>query len=292
MGIFTKIKSLFVKKCLDNETLEAMHDALIMADIAPDIATDVVKRLRAKFRPEDDTADKEIKNALMEILRPYVEKLAKKSDSLNNNKKSPQVVLIIGVNGAGKTTTIGKISRKLIDDGKRVIIGACDTFRAAAGEQLDVWAKRAGAKLVCGKSNDPAATAYAAVESGISQGADIVILDTAGRLHNRADLMDELGKINRVIKKLDESAPHETLLVLDAMTGQNAIAQIEHFHKVAPLTGLIVTKMDSSSKGGFLISYASNEKNPLPVYSIGYGEKITDVRDFDTDEYLSKLLDL
>lgn len=292
MGIFTKIKSLFVKKCLDNETLEAMHDALIMADIAPDIATDVVKRLRAKFRPEDDTTDKEIKNALMEILRPYVEKLAKKSDSLNNNKKSPQVVLIIGVNGAGKTTTIGKISRKLIDDGKRVIIGACDTFRAAAGEQLDVWAKRAGAKLVCGKSNDPAATAYAAVESGISQGADIVILDTAGRLHNRADLMDELGKINRVIKKLDESAPHETLLVLDAMTGQNAIAQIEHFHKVAPLTGLIVTKMDSSSKGGFLISYASNEKNPLPVYSIGYGEKITDVRDFDTDEYLSKLLDL
>lgn len=291
MGIFTKIKSLFVKKCLDNETLDAMHDALIMADIAPDIAADAVKRLRAKFRPEDDTTDTEIKNALMEILRPYVEKLAKKTDSLNNNK-STKVILIIGVNGAGKTTTIGKIARKWIDDGNQVIIGACDTFRAAAGEQLDVWATRAGAKLVCGKSNDPAATAYAAVETGISDGADIVILDTAGRLHNRADLMDELGKINRVIKKLDENAPHETILVLDAMTGQNAIAQIEHFHKVAPLTGLIVTKMDSSSKGGFLISYAANEKNPLPIYSIGYGEKITDMRDFDTDEYLNKLLDL
>lgn len=291
MGIFTKIKSLFVKKCLDNETLDAMHDALIMADIAPDIAADAVKRLRAKFRPEDDTTDTEIKNALMEILRPYVEKLAKKTDSLNNNK-STKVILIIGVNGAGKTTTIGKIARKWIDDGNQVIIGACDTFRAAAGEQLDVWATRAGAKLVCGKSNDPAATAYAAVETGISDGTDIVILDTAGRLHNRADLMDELGKINRVIKKLDENAPHETILVLDAMTGQNAIAQIEHFHKVAPLTGLIVTKMDSSSKGGFLISYAANEKNPLPIYSIGYGEKITDMRDFDTDEYLNKLLDL
>lgn len=292
MGIFTKIKSLFVKKCLDNETLDAMHDALIMADIAPDIAADAVKRLRAKFKPEDDTTDTEIKNALMEILRPYVEKLAKKSDSLDNNKKSPQVILIIGVNGAGKTTTIGKIAKKWIDDSKQVIIGACDTFRAAAGEQLDVWATRAGAKLVCGKSSDPAATAYAAVESGISQGADIVILDTAGRLHNRADLMDELGKINRVIKKLDENAPHETLLVLDAMTGQNAIAQIEHFHKVAPLTGLIVTKMDSTSKGGFLISYAANEKNPLPIYSIGYGEKITDLREFNVDEYLNKLLDL
>lgn len=291
MGIFTKIKSLFVKKCLDNETLDGLHDALIMADIAPDIAADAVKRLRAKFKPEDDTTDTEIKNALMEILRPYVEKLAKKTDSLNNNK-SPQVILIIGVNGAGKTTTIGKIAKKWIDDSKQVIIGACDTFRAAAGEQLDVWATRAGAKLVCGKSNDPAATAYAAVESGISQGADIVILDTAGRLHNRADLMDELGKINRVIKKLDENAPHETLLVLDAMTGQNAIAQIEHFHKVAPLTGLIVTKMDSTSKGGFLISYAANEKNPLPIYSIGYGEKITDLREFNVDEYLNKLLDL
>ena len=133
-----------------------------------------------------------------------------------------------------KQQLLEKIAKKWIDDSKQVIIGACDTFRAAAGEQLDVWATRAGAKLVCGKSNDPAATAYAAVESGISQGADIVILDTAGRLHNRADLMDELGKINRVIKKLDENAPHETLLVLDAMTGQNAIAQIEHFHKVAP----------------------------------------------------------
>ncbi len=291
MGIFTKIKSLFVKKCLDNETLDGLHDALIMADIAPDIAADAVKRLRAKFKPEDDTTDTEIKNALMEILRPYVEKLGKNSDFLNNNK-TPQVILIIGVNGAGKTTTIGKIAKQFIDNGQQVIIGACDTFRAAAGEQLDVWASRAGAKMVCGKSNDPAATAYAAVETGISDGADIVILDTAGRLHNRTDLMDELGKINRVIKKLDADAPHETWLVLDAMTGQNATAQIEHFNKSAELTGLIVTKMDSTSKGGFLISYAAGEKKPLPIYAIGYGEKISDLRAFDTDEYLKKLLDL
>jgi fused signal recognition particle receptor len=292
MGIFTKIKSLFIKKCLDNETLDAMHDALIMADIAPDIAADAIKRLRAKFKPEDNTTDTEIKNALMEILRPYVEKLVKKYDVLNSNKKSPQVILVIGVNGAGKTTTIGKIAKKWIDDGKHVVIGACDTFRAAAGEQLDVWASRAGAKMICGKSNDPAATAYAAIENGISDGADIVILDTAGRLHNRTDLMDELGKINRVIKKLDENAPHETWLVLDAMTGQNATAQISHFNKDANLTGLIVTKMDSTSKGGFLISYAANEKNPLPIYAIGYGEKISDLREFNSDEYLKKLLDL
>lgn len=291
MGIFKKIKSLFVKKCLDNETLDAMHDALIMADIAPDIAADAVKRLRAKFKPEDNTTDTEIKNALMEILRPYVEKLSKKSIS-NFNLKSPMVILVIGVNGAGKTTTIGKIAKKWIDDGKQVVIGACDTFRAAAGEQLEVWAERAGAKLVCGKSNDPAATAYAAIETGINEETDVVILDTAGRLHNRTDLMDELGKINRVIKKLDADAPHETWLVLDAMTGQNATTQISHFNKDANLTGLIITKMDSTSKGGFLISYAANEKNPLPIYAIGYGEKISDLREFNTDEYLKKLLDL
>jgi len=291
MGIFKKIKSLFVKKCLDEEALNAMHDALITADIAPNIASDAVKRLRAKFKPEDNTTDTEIKNALMEILRPYVEKLSQKSIT-NLKSESPRVILVIGVNGAGKTTTIGKIAKKWIDDGKQVVIGACDTFRAAAGEQLEVWAERAGAKLVCGKSNDPAATAYAAIETGINEETDVIILDTAGRLHNRTDLMDELNKINRVIKKLDADAPHETWLVLDAMTGQNATAQISHFNKDSNLTGLVITKMDSTSKGGFLISYAANEKNPLPIYAIGYGEKISDLREFNVDEYLKKLLDL
>lgn len=290
MGIFTKIKSLFIKKRLDSETLDQLLDALIMADIDPNIASDAVKKLRAKFKPEDNTTDTEVKNALMEILHPYVEKLIQKTKP--ENKKSPHVILVIGVNGAGKTTTIGKVAKKWIDNGKKVIIGACDTFRAAAGEQLDVWAMRAGAKLICGKSNDPAATAYAAVEAGISDNVDIVVLDTAGRLHNRTDLMDELTKINRVIKKLDADAPHETWLVLDAMTGKNATAQISHFNKDGTLTGLIVTKMDSTSKGGFLISYAANEKNPLPIYAIGYGEKISDLREFNTDEYLKKLLDL
>ena len=290
MGIFTKIKSLFIKKRLDSETLDQLLDALIMADIDPNIASDAVKKLRAKFKPEDNTTDTEVKNALMEILHPYVEKLIQKTKP--ENKKSPHVILVIGVNGAGKTTTIGKVAKKWIDNGKKVIIGACDTFRAAAGEQLDVWAMRAGAKLICGKSNDPAATAYAAIEAGISDNVDIVILDTAGRLHNRTDLMDELTKINRVIKKLDADAPHETWLVLDAMTGKNATAQISHFNKDGTLTGLIVTKMDSTSKGGFLISYAANEKNPLPIYAIGYGEKISDLREFNTDEYLKKLLDL
>ncbi|MDR0967911.1 MAG: signal recognition particle-docking protein FtsY [Rickettsiales bacterium] len=283
MGIFTKIKSLFVKKRLDDETLSAMEESLIAADIAPEIAADAVKKLRAKFRPDNDTTDTEIKSALTQILRPNTEKLTAATD------RDAKIILVIGVNGAGKTTTIGKLAKKWTDVGKSVVIGACDTFRAAAGEQLTEWATRANAKLVCGVSNDPAATAYAAIEQGA--GADKIILDTAGRLHNRADLMAELEKMIRVIKKIAPNGPDEIWLVLDAMTGQNALNQIEFFNRVAPLTGLVITKMDSSSRGGFLISYAAREKNPLPIVRVGYGEKIGDLREFDVDEYLKKLLD-
>jgi fused signal recognition particle receptor len=174
-------------------------------------------------------------------------------------------------------------------------------FRAAAGEQLEVWARRAGATLAArdqesGTGCDPASVAYQAVQRGLADSADIVVLDTAGRLHNRSDLMDELSKIIRVVRKILPDAPHEVLLVLDGMTGQNAVAQIEYFNKTAPLTGLIVTKMDSTGKGGFLISYSANhsgkEVRPLPIAAIGYGEKISDLRLFDADEYLRKLLDI
>ena len=198
---------------------------------------------------------------------------------------------MIGVNGAGKTTTIGKLAKQFIDSGKRVVIGACDTFRAAANEQLAEWATRAGAKLICG-DKDPAAAAYKTIELAQNENADIVILDTAGRLHNRTDLMDELSKIIRVVKKLDESAPHETLLVLDGTTGQNGAAQIEYFDRAAKLSGLVVTKMDSTSKGGFLVTYAAAGARPLPVFAVGMGEKIGDMRPFDADDYLKKLLDL
>ncbi|MCL2748577.1 MAG: signal recognition particle-docking protein FtsY [Alphaproteobacteria bacterium] len=288
MGIFSKISSFFTgKKELDVATAESLSDALIAADIAPDLAESLVSKLRA--RGTVDAA--EAKQILFDAMLPIANKLSV-HDSLFSVQEKPAVLLVIGVNGAGKTTTIGKLARQWTDSGKKVIVGACDTFRAAAGEQLGEWARRGGAELVCGVSNDTAATAYAAVQKGIEDNADIVILDTAGRLHNRSDLMDELSKITRVIKKIVPDAPHETLLVLDGMTGQNATAQIEHFDKSAKLTGLIITKMDSTSKGGFLISYAAKEKSPLPIAVIGCGEKIGDLRPFDVVEYLKKLLDM
>ncbi len=290
MGIFSKIANIFSRKKLDEATLESMSDALIMADVAPEIALDATKKLRAKFRPDVDTSEKEIKNSLLEILRPYAEKLKPGAET---EKSVPRIILVIGVNGAGKTTTIGKIAKKWTSGGKKVVIGACDTFRAAAGEQLGEWAKRSGAEIIGADTKcDPAAVAYKATEAGIRDNADIVILDTAGRLHNRTDLMDELSKITRVIKKVVPDAPHETWLVLDANTGQNALAQIEYFDKAVGLSGLVVTKMDSSAKGGFLISYAAKEKKPLPIVQVGFGESVADVGPFDPDEYLNKLLDL
>ncbi|MCL1902277.1 MAG: signal recognition particle-docking protein FtsY [Alphaproteobacteria bacterium] len=281
MGIFSKISSLFTgRRELDTVTTESLTDALILSDIAPDLAEDLVGRLRAR----GTLTEADAKQILFDAMLPIVSKLQN-----SGAEKSPAVILVIGVNGAGKTTTIGKMAKIWTDAGKKVVIAAADTFRAAATEQLTVWADRAGATLITG-DRDPAACAYSAVQHGRDISADIVIIDTAGRLHNRADLMDELSKITRVIKKIDADAPHETLLVLDANTGQNALNQIEYFNNVAPLTGLIVTKMDSSAKGGFLVTYAAKTKSPLPVYAIGYGEKIDDLRPFSADVYLKKLL--
>jgi len=291
MGIFSKISSLFARRKLDATVLCNMSDALIAADIAPDLAANITAKLRAKFRPDADTTETEVKNALGDILRPYADKLSLHPSRFTIHAEKPKVFLVIGVNGAGKTTTIGKLSKIWGDGGKKVIIGSCDTFRAAAGEQLAEWASRAGAILVCG-DKDPAAAAYKTIELARQNNADIVILDTAGRLHNRTDLMEELSKITRVIKKLEPDAPHETLLVLDGTAGQNALSQIEYFDKVAPLSGLIVTKMDSTSKGGFLITYANRTSHLLPVFAIGAGEKISDLRPFYPVEYLQKLLDL
>ncbi|MCL2017695.1 MAG: signal recognition particle-docking protein FtsY [Alphaproteobacteria bacterium] len=292
MGIFSKLTSLFARRRLDAAVLGNMEDALISADIAPDLAVLISAKLRAKFKPDADTTETDIKSALFDILKPYADKLSNSNKQISaiESQKKPLVFLVIGVNGAGKTTTIGKLAKLWTGTGKKVIIGSCDTFRAAAGEQLAEWAERADATLVCG-DKDPAAAAYKTIEIGKNEKADIVLLDTAGRLHNRTDLMDELAKIIRVVKKLDPDAPHETLLILDGTAGQNALAQIEYFDKVAPLSGLVVTKMDSTSKGGFLITYASRT-NPLPVFAIGAGERISDLHAFNTDEYLQKLLDL
>ena len=266
MGLFGK---LFSKK-IDSVSAEELTDVLISADIAPEIAMKIVTRLRATDNP---------KETLRADLLEYAKKLAP-------GISRPKSILIVGVNGVGKTTTIGKLAKQFADAGADVIIGACDTFRAAANEQLDVWANRAGAKIIHG--TEPSAVAYKTIES---MGNGVALLDTAGRLHNRSDLMDELAKIARVIKKLDSSAPNETWLVLDATSGQNALNQIEFFNRVTPLTGLIVTKMDGTGKGGFLISYASQYENPLPVRYIGYGEGVFDLKPFSPTEYIDRLID-
>lgn len=255
--------------------MEELTDALILGDVAPDIAADIVRNLDRSDDP---------KAALSKILVGYARKLERAMPV------DPKTVLIVGANGSGKTTTIGKLAKQFSDTGRRVVIGACDTFRAAAAEQLGVWADRAGAQII--KGTDPAAVAYKAVESGLSSGdGSAVLLDTAGRLHNRDDLMNELAKIARVIKKVDANAPSETWLVLDGTAGQNALNQIEYFNKVVPLTGLIVTKMDGTSKGGFLISYAARAAKPLSVAYIGYGEKIGDLVEFSAERYIDRFLD-
>jgi fused signal recognition particle receptor len=269
-----KILSFFARKKLDEATAGELSDILVTADIAPGIADEIIRKLKAS----DDA-----RRALREELLKYAVKLSIPGQK-TGIPKSPASILVVGVNGAGKTTTIGKLAKQWNDAGRRVLIGACDTFRAAADGQLDAWAKRAGAEVIHGA--EPAAVAYKTIEAN----ADIAVLDTAGRLHNRDDLMQELAKIVRVIKKIDDSAPTEAWLVLDGTTGQNALTQIEYFNKTVPLTGLIATKMDGTSKGGFLITYAAREKNPLPVKYIGYGEKIDDLKPFDAEEYVDKLM--
>lgn len=264
MGFFG---NLFARK-LDTASAEELADILISGDISPNIADEIVHSIKKSDNP---------KGAMRKILLDYARKL-------EGIPPNPKTVLIVGVNGAGKTTTVGKLANQFRNSGKSVIIGACDTFRAAANEQLDIWASRANAKIIHG--TEPAATAYNTIESASAD--DIVLLDTAGRLHNRTDLMDELAKIVRVVKKLDESAPTDIWLTLDGTAGQNALNQIEFFNKVVKLTGLVVTKMDGTSKGGFLISYAASMKNPLPVVYIGYGEKIADLKPFNAEEYVAK----
>ena len=283
MSIFSR---LFSKK-LDSVTAEELTDTLILADIAPDLAMEITSKLRQSSDP---------KSVLRAELLKHATKLTPHS-TLNlgvapaKTDHIPHSILIVGVNGAGKTTTIGKLAAQT----GNTIIGACDTFRAAANEQLDIWAKRAGAEIIHG--TEPAAVAYKTMELASNyakatsdKNGRTVILDTAGRLGNNTDLMNELSKIVRVIKKLDPNAPNETWLVLDGTTGQNALNQIDTFNAAAPLTGLIVTKMDSTSRAGFLISYAAKTKNPLPVRYIGYGEKITDLRPFSAEEYIDKLI--
>ncbi len=278
---------------LDDETLQSLEEALIAADTSLPVAQAILKELR-KTKLPDPLTQEALKEALATIIAKRLEPLAKELTF----PATPTVILIAGVNGAGKTTTIGKLAAQWAGQGRHVMVAAADTFRAAAVEQLKVWTDRADASSKKGRVTiippakqgaDSASVAYAALDAAQQQQADIVIIDTAGRLANRSDLLAELPKLNRVIQKLDSSAPHHTLLVLDATLGQSTIPQVAEFHKQIPLTGLIVTKLDGSAKAGFLLALA-NQPNPLPVYAIGVGETLDDLGPFNPQAFAGALV--
>ncbi len=275
------------KRKIGAESLQELEDILIAADLGIGTSQQIVAEFGAKKFPGDIDGvqlRRELASIIAAKMRPYTKTLAIDAGA------SPYVILVIGVNGAGKTTTIGKMTQNLHNQGYRVMLAAADTFRAAATEQLDVWCKRTKTAHFFYRPNvtDPAALAFEALNEAKRGGFDVLIVDTAGRLHTKTNLMQELEKIPRVLKKLDEKAPHESLLVLDATTGQNAIAQAEHFNKSAPLTGLIVTKLDGTARGGVVLTIA--EKTKIPVVAIGVGEGIDDLQPFDPQSFAENLL--
>lgn len=273
---------------LDEAAYQALEDALIEADLGPSVAAKLVAALRARKLPAETSIER-VKELLAEDIETILSPVAKKFAP--NPALKPHVVLVVGVNGSGKTTTIGKLASSLAADGKRVTLAAGDTFRAAAVSQLGIWAERSKAQFVSTKEGgDPAALAFEALEKARDAGSDVLLIDTAGRLHNKADLMDELKKVVRVIKKLDDTAPHTVLLVLDATIGQNAIAQVETFTSIVAVDSLALTKLDGSAKGGVLVAIANRFATPAVL--IGVGEGIDDLRDFDARGFARGLLDL
>ncbi|UWQ84634.1 signal recognition particle-docking protein FtsY [Leisingera caerulea] len=275
------------RRALDDDMLEQLEELLIAADMGVDTALRVTANL-AEGRMGKKVSSREIKELLAQEVARIMEPVAK---PLPIYAKRPQVVLVVGVNGSGKTTTIGKLASQFKGAGKKVVIAAGDTFRAAAVEQLQVWGDRAGVPvLTAPEGSDPASLAFDAMTKAQEEGADLLMIDTAGRLQNRADLMEELSKIVRVIRKKDETAPHNTLLVLDATTGQNALSQVGTFQKLADVSGLVMTKLDGTAKGGVLVALA--DKFGLPIHAIGVGEQIDDLAPFDPEEFAAALTGL
>ncbi len=284
------IGSVFTKKKLDAATLEELEELLILTDMGTVTAMAVVAEL-AEGRVDKDIEESEIKSLLAasiaKRLAPYAVPLF--SPNPESPIPNPAIVLVVGVNGNGKTTTIGKLAHQLMGEGKRVTLVAADTFRAAAVEQLQKWAERAGCGFVHGAENaDPASVAYAGLEKAIADKADVVFIDTAGRLHTKENLMAELSKITKVIKKLMPDAPHAVLQVLDATTGQNALAQVKAFREVAGVTGLVVTKLDGTAKAGIVVALAEQFK--LPIHAIGVGEGAEDLQPFTADDFARALV--
>lgn len=287
-ALTSSISGIFVSRKLDDATLEELEDALIMADLGVETSARMVQSI-AKGRFGKEVTEQEIKSALADeiagVLTPVAQTLPRR------NELKPQVILVAGVNGVGKTTTIGKLAKQQMLAGRRVMMAACDTFRAAAVEQLEIWGERNGCPVMKAKTGaDPAGLAFDALTRAQAEGFDVLLIDTAGRLQNKQGLMDELAKIVRVIKKVDPTAPHDTLLVLDATTGQNTHAQVGVFGDMIDVSGLIVTKLDGTARGGVVVALA--ERFGLPVYAVGVGEGIDDLKPFEARAFARGLLGL
>ena len=300
MGFFDKIKqglkktsdavnhsldsvfAAFVK--VDDDLLEELEEALILSDVGASTAAKIVAEVEKRAKLRKTTTADELRDLLREVLTDNM----LDNQPLNTDGK-PAVILVIGVNGVGKTTSIGKLAARYVNEGQKVMLSAADTFRAAAADQLEIWAKRAGADIVRhGEGADPAAVVFDSISAAKARGSDIIIVDTAGRLHNKANLMNELAKIDRVISRELPDASRETLLVLDATTGQNAVHQAEEFNKAAELTGIILTKLDGTAKGGIVIAISAGLG--VPVKLVGVGEGIDDLIDFDRAAFLEAIL--
>ena len=301
MGFFDKLKSGLDKtrdslnnkinnvfsnfRKVDEELLEELEEILIMSDIGVETSTEIISRLRNRIKLEKISDEEGVKTALKQEIQAILDKVANNLEL----KTTPAVILVVGVNGVGKTTSIGKIANNLKKQGKKVVVAAADTFRAAAVEQLEIWANRAGVDIVKRQEgSDPASVVYDAIKITKEKNADVLICDTAGRLHTKKYLMDELLKIGKVIEKELPGASKETLMVIDATTGQNAIIQVKAFKEVVPITGLILTKLDGTAKGGVVIGIVN--ENSIPVKFVGVGEKIDDMEVINSEEFVNAII--
>ncbi len=293
-GFFSKLtKAIAGKDKVDEEVLDQLEDALISSDVGVDTTVKIIKRIEERVAKDKYVGTSDLNRLLQEEIMGILTAAPSNEFATFDTPpgKKPYVILVVGVNGVGKTTTIGKLSHNFKKNGKNVLLGAADTFRAAAVDQLTIWSERVGVPIVKkDMGSDPSSVAYDTVESAISRQSDVVIIDTAGRLHNKAYLMDELGKINRVIKKKMPDAPHEVLLVLDGSTGQNALEQAKQFTAATNVTAIAITKLDGTAKGGVVLAIANQFK--IPVKYIGVGERMEDLQIFNKEEFVDSLFSL
>ena len=291
-GIFGKVTRLIsTQSTIDDNLLERIEEILIAGDVGVDVSLNIMDSMRKRVKEERYTDASDLNQLLRDELQRQFGNGLEQAGLSGTPSTPPHVIMVVGINGVGKTTTIGKLAHNFIKDGKKVVIAAADTFRAAANEQLEAWAERAGAEIIQqAQGADPAAVAFDAVKSATSQRADVVIIDTAGRLHTKVNLMEELKKIQRVIQKQKPDAPHEVLLVIDASTGQNGVQQAKQFGAAVGVTGIVLTKLDGTAKGGIVLAI-TKEMN-IPVKYIGVGEQIDDLQPFDKKAFVDALFEL